>query len=262
MDGAPSLELSFRDMLMATTAGLRAKREKLLAELRAIDAAIAANERVQLLDGGGDSSSASPELATAHEPRGGMPVRETSIASSWREYILTQLTGINGGKTIREMIEATAGTPLAQKHALSPNSFYASLAKLEKSQKVIRKGKVAYLPDVLAQIEAGEIQEDPPRDHEIEAGGMAVPVARLLANYPDGLKAGEILKALRSDPDAKDRVERNPQIVYGTLGRMAQAKTVERDWRGFYRLVQSLIDASADKAAPANVTPIRGPSHA
>jgi hypothetical protein len=226
-----------------------------MAELHSVDQQLAATNVLL-----GNAESQAPSAPESFSPPR-LPQRRNSLAASWREYILEHLASSTGGKTLKEMLEATAGTPFAEKHALSPNSFYASLSKLERAGKVIRKGKVAYLRETLARIEAGEVEEDPPRDHDAEGAGMALFVKRALERYGDGLKAGEVLKALRSDPDAAERVERNPQVVYGTLGRMAQAKTIERDWRGYYRLTEPAADAASEDAASKNITPFPGAGH-
>lgn len=255
MAQSPINDPAFVAAMTAEAASVKAERsdqmalaEEHMARVRYLDAKLAALETL-IKDALASPASGSPRPRHVHsEGARAVVVHE----DTWGDFIMGQLSGINGGRSYRELLAATAGTPFAERHARSPNAFYNAVGSLVAQGRVVRRNKIVYRTEVLSKIEAGEIEEERP---EAEPDfSMPDLIVRALRGATDGMKAGDIVEAVRVMPEAAERLSKNTQIVYATLSRMAQSGMLERNYKGSYRLP----DASASAASSPNVTPFPG----
>jgi len=138
---SPSLTPAIRDALRASLPEMEVARD----EIAAIVAD--ATERLRIAE----QRIAAIRLLIDEEDDP-VPSDSGSHELTWSDFIFQELRGLDGGLTHQQLIGRMVGTPLEARFAKSPNGFYARVSKLEGAGKLIRDGKVIFLPDTYQRL--------------------------------------------------------------------------------------------------------------
>jgi hypothetical protein len=228
MEPRSPIDSSVKASLLTSASSLLNERAEHVARIAEIDSQLGA---IETLTG----------EALAPRDQGGTPLAAAITAraapaqpETWMDFIESLLSGINGGKTGKQLIAGIKASPeFSRRFARSPNSYYNALQRLEIQRRITKVGKVTYLMSTWENIQAGHIADETEED---KAGGMPAFITAVLQASPSSMAPAEIIAALREIPEALAKMESNKQIAYATLSRMAGLELIHKDGDGRYRI--------------------------
>jgi hypothetical protein len=215
MGTSPLESPSLKGQLMSTATALKEERDGLMARVMVIDDQLRA---IEVLTG------------ESLVPAGALqPLAPRQDPTTLPEMVIHSLGMRLGGKTAREIVGDFAGTPFETRHANNPNGLYNTLSRLVASNRIARHNGRYYLPETLASIERGELQEEMAEGEGVEGTSVPDLILRVLSAHPTGINARGVMRALRNIPEGLERLERNSQVAYAALSRMVQNGVIVRD---------------------------------
>ena len=137
----------------------------------------------------------------------------------WTSIVLSLVDGEKGGRTARWFREKVVADPdLSERFTASPTGLHNALSRLASRGELEKRDNLYYLPETLTLIESGELEED---EEEGNISSIASVMNEILATFPNGVTAGEMVSEARNHPILRERAERSSTFVYSFLSREA-----------------------------------------
>jgi hypothetical protein len=173
------------------------------------------------------------------------------------DVLLTLIEGENGGRPPRWFRDKMMDIPgLDERVERNANPISTALSRLRERGKLIKHGANYYLPHVFAQIQRGEIQEEPAqmkaRTRGADAESFNSLMHKAMREHAKPFKAADAIKVAKRVPELREKLGDQPARVYSWLTReMTKNKLARED--GFYFYPSERDEAPNGNAASASV---------
>lgn len=185
-------------------------------------------------------ASVARELLGTEEFRPPVATREALLAKQKRverpvtDLLMDILAGEKGGRDVGWFRERMLADPkLAPRITKSPTAISNGLLRLKARGKVKKAGRLYYLPEMLAKIVAGAVEEE--HAGNVQAESYSSIMYRVMAERGGKFTAGEAIAAAKSDPVLAAQLIKQPSYVYSWLSREAFKNKLNKDG-DFYSL--------------------------
>ncbi len=140
-------------------------------------------------------------------------------ATTWPKLILDILARDESGMTYVDIREAIMQTSMAENLQRSPNSFFNTVKRLERTKKIERRGKRLFLTHASAPIQ--------PRQ-ERPKNGAPLFVMKVLKNTGRPMSAGQMIQAIKDHPDCPGHLISKVQPIYTAISRLYTDGEIKR----------------------------------
>lgn len=135
-----------------------------------------------------------------------------------------------GWITLRAIAKKTVGSDFEQQHKRNPNGIYNAVKRLTDRGALVRNGNHVIDANRYQELKELGIEPDSLILSETETpASTREEILQLLAGKPEGMKAAEIIQALKKVPTVAERMRLNPQHPYSILSRMVQREQVTKN---------------------------------
>lgn len=157
-----------------------------------------------------------------------LPQSEKSLLftteTTWADMILAILADAKRGCAYSDFIARIKGTPFETKFTANPNGLYNTVAKLIDRGKIVKRGKLFFLPDDAVLL--NEFSGEPDATEQPNITSFVLGIFKT-ANRP--LAGRDLLASLQNHPVFGPKVRRNPNYVYSIIARLCrQEKLIKR----------------------------------